>query len=91
MIPKCPYCGESNAKKLPISNRSVLVVWLVGVPMIIILAGALASVAGDLGPAVGSVVAVVGCIAMVKLYFYKVESNWECPECNQKFNFDHLN
>jgi hypothetical protein len=62
--------------------------WLVLVPLVIIIAGALASLSPDLAPAIGGVALVAGIFAILKGYLYKEESNWECPDCHEKFNFD---
>ena len=88
MTPKCPRCGKENSKKLPLSSRDTLIVWLVLIPILIVVVGALAAQAPDLAPAIGCITFVAGLLAICKFFIFPAESNWKCPDCHQHFNFD---
>lgn len=62
--------------------------WLVLVPIVAVLTSVVMSLSDDMAPAIGSVALVAGGFAISKFYILPAKSNWECPDCNVKFNFD---
>jgi hypothetical protein len=70
------------------SNASAILLWVVGVPIVCILAGAFSKMAGDYGEAVGAISLVAGLFALIKLYAIPTSSFWKCPDCNQTYNID---
>jgi len=87
MTPKCPYCGGSNSKKLPMSNKSAILLWVVGLPIVCILAGAVGKLFGDFDTVVGGIIVLTGLFALLKFFAIPASCFWKCPDCHQKFNF----
>jgi hypothetical protein len=74
------------------SNKSAILLWAVGLPVVCIIAGAFAKMAGDdYGDTIGAISLVAGIFALLKFYAAPAFSYWKCPDCRQKFNFDFHN